>query len=291
MNCRIAIGDFCCGLNFSDSDIQGAAARYYNRYVCGRTPDITIDVEIVHKQALELPESILDLKTVSGSSFNFCDGLIEGEWDIEKSVVRVYVPRQLLRERIRLFEQFLMEVYYTWLMLAQVQLQSFGCLVHACGAVRHGFGYIFTGPSGSGKSTVANMVRCGHVLNDEIVLVRFNRKHFEVLSTPFTGSYREKQSMSSPLKSVFFLVHSKQNRVRAINSIDAALEFIKQVIVCRPLVSTDFAEMRRNISDLALQLVSQVGFYRLFFTKDERVWVSVDSLFDTSKYTQIEEAL
>jgi len=280
LSCNLDIGDACFALSFSDKNLETQAEYYYDGFVSKKTPDITIDVEIVYdQQEPEMPISTFDSKMACGNCFSFLGGLIQGEWFIEKRLVKARVARILLSGGgIRHFEQFLMDVYCDWMNLCHSKPGFSSFLVHGCGVERDGLGYLFTGPSESGKSTIASLLEQGNVLNDEIVLVHERDGQFDLQSTPFTGDFKQKKNLTAPLQAVFFLAHARENKIDQVDLQGAISEFARQIVVCQSSVVFSYKEMLESISNFTLSLVSDLDFYRLFFLPDKRFWRLIDNL-------------
>jgi hypothetical protein len=79
-----------------------------------------------------------------------------------------------------------------------------GLLIHASAvAAANGCGYVFAGTSGSGKTTIARLLHTASVLNDELCVVRTDRKRqVTVTGTPFWGEMRQGPAHSGPFRLV-----------------------------------------------------------------------------------------
>ena len=212
-DCRLQIGDVCCSLRFDDPAYSASAQAFYKGYLSESDPDLTIDINIVlHQEKIDLPNSILMSKTVDGDEFDFHSGLITGSLDLNKKRCTIHVKNALLSERsVRIFEQFLFQVYHT----LSKQKNPDGCrnnfLIHGCAVSRNGSTYLFSGPSESGKSTIAKLsadLGCV-ILNDELVIVDKIDGHYMVGNTPFHGDFMNNSNRRVPLSAIFLIGHGE----------------------------------------------------------------------------------
>ena len=92
--------------------------------------------------------------------------------------------------------------------------QGRGLMVHACGVIDCGKGYLFAGNSTHGKTTMARLWRnCGIILNDDRIILRHRDGRFWMYGTPFHGEYSRVSSQGVPLDKIFFLSHAETNEI------------------------------------------------------------------------------
>jgi len=276
--CRLGIGDFCCSIACKDPLIALCFREYYSGFlVSEREPDLTINIGIAYHPvgAYQIPNSILLTKVADGNYFSFASGLLEGSIDLSRKCCEITVKEALLcGGNIRIFEQFLYQVYYTLLHDQSPQLMSF--LIHASGVIRNGKGFAFSGRSGSGKSTIASLSSQEIVLNDEIVIIENRNGSFWVRSTPFNGLYRSKKNAEAPLKAIFLLEHSKENYLIPLSKDGFSRKFVKELIFSAPLLSTDRTKAFSDMLHFCSYLVESVPVYRLGFRPDRSFWECID---------------
>lgn len=279
-SCKLEIGDMCCSLNFSDKSIASSLRNYYRSFLSDNLPDINIDIEVVSHIADDVvPQFLFRNKAVQGSSFCFGNGLIEGYLKLESMSLLVKISKQLFVDHnIKLLEQFLIQIYYTWLSLDQPTRKQKSFIVHACGIEMDGAGFMFTGPSGTGKTTLAKLARNSSVLNDETLLINKNRHSFHLKSTPFKQSVIGRKDSCVPLTAAFFLFHSDINKLERMRRSEAAGEFVKQIIFSQPLLSTDVEKSFIEMAAFAAELASNIDFYRLHFLPRKDVWDLLDEV-------------
>jgi MoaA/NifB/PqqE/SkfB family radical SAM enzyme len=148
------------------------------------------------------------------------------------------------------------------LVLARALPAFGGVFVHAAGVAIDGRGLVFAGPSGAGKSTVVKLIGGrGEVLCDDRVVVCGGPGGFRVHGTWNHGEIARVSPASAPLRAVFFLRQSPENRIDRIGDPKAVLaDFLPRLV--RPLVSADWLE---RALDLAGAIVREVPFYELRF--------------------------
>ncbi|PXF53678.1 MAG: hypothetical protein C4B56_02060 [Candidatus Methanophagaceae archaeon] len=280
--CRLQIGDVCCALRFKDPEYCASVREYYKGFLTKNEPALTIDVNIVlHQEEINLPNSILMSKTVEGNNFDFHSGLITGTLNLDKKQCTINVKNALLAERsVRIFEQFLFQVYYTLLKQKNPDRGKNNFLVHGCAISREGRGYLFSGPAESGKSTIAKISSDLHytILNDELVIVNKANGHYMVGSTPFRGDFVENSNERVPLYAIFLIGHGKENIIKKISEREFAARFVREVVYSGTLLSMDRKKALLEMLEFCTDVASEVPFYELRFLPDSRFWDSIDSL-------------
>ncbi|NCC50541.1 MAG: hypothetical protein EOM20_04920 [Spartobacteria bacterium] len=140
-------------------------------------------------------------------------------------------------------------------------------IVHACGIVINGSGYIFSGPSDIGKTTLARLWRASGatLLNDDRVILRLVDDRPWLAATPWHGEEPEVQAMMVPLKGVYFLEQAPENRMLPITSVAAVSRLTANSVAPFYLP----AAMERLLT-LWSHVVEQVDTGILRFTPDAR---------------------
>lgn len=280
--CRLQIGDICCSLRFDDPAYSASAREYYKGFLSENDPDLMIDVNIdLHREEIDLPNSILMSKTVNGNAFDFHSGLITGSMEPDKNHCTINVKNALLSERsVRIFEQFLFQIYYTLLKQKNPNGSGNDFLIHGCAVSKGGLGYLFSGPSESGKSTIAKLsadLGC-MILNDELVIVSKVDGHYTVGSTPFRGDFIDNINESVPLSAIFLIGHGEENIIKKISKREFATRFVREVIYSGTLLSMDGKEALLEMMDFCSNVAGEVPFYELRFLPDKGFWDSIDDL-------------
>ena len=179
---------------------------------------------------------------------------------------------------MRIFEQFLFQVYYT--MMKQRANSGNNFLIHGCAVSKEGRGYLFSGPSESGKSTIAKLSSDLDytVLNDEIVLVNKVNGHYMVCSTPFRGDFLDTNNGSVPLYAIFMIRHGESNIIKRVNERAFVARLVREVVYSGTLLSQNREETLLAMMDFCADVASEVPFYELQFLPDKSFWYSVDNL-------------
>jgi hypothetical protein len=168
-------------------------------------------------------------------------------------------------------ENFL-RVLYAWRCLAQDAL-----LIHACGIIRNGGGYVFFGPSGSGKTTTARCSPGAVILSDDLVILQRERTAgytaVRVYGVPFRGEMVEagRANASARLVGLFTLVKDAVNRVDRVDRTEA----VAHLAACIPFVMTQPENARRALA-LCEEISALVQVKALHFQPNAGFWEVID---------------
>ena len=280
---RIQVGAFCLSMRFGDPDYAASVRRYYAGFLSDREPDLLIDVEIaMHEERIEVPNALLARKTVKGNRFEFDSGLLKGILNSKGKQCKIVVKNALLTGScVRVFEQFLYQVYYTLLKQREPNANPNYLLIHASGVGKEGWGYVFTGPPMSGKSTIAALSSEHTILNDEILIVGTRDRRFYVQSTPFNGECKTKEDACLPLRAVFYLKQDERNYLEELDESESIRLFYREVIPPSPLLSHDMAHALSETLDFCIRVVQEMPFYVLHFLPDASFWECIEGLENT----------
>jgi len=277
-DCRINIGDFCFSLVSNFEALALSLQDYFSGFIVEASPDLVIEFEIDHNpiETDVLPSYLLMEKSVSGNTFSFGSGFFKGFIDLLDKRCKVFINEGTLSKfHIRIIEQFLYQVYYTFLNI-QNSYTPTTFLIHASGVVHNAMGFVFTGPSGVGKSTVASLSSQEMVLNDETVIITKKNGIFFVQSTPFNGSFKSKENGSALLRAIFLLEQSNRHYLIPVGKAESIKKFVKQVIFSAPLLSLDKKDAFSKMLDFCSILVREVPVFRLGFRMDRGFWDCID---------------
>ena len=161
-----------------------------------------------------------------------------------------------------------------------------GLVIHSAGTEFHGKGFVFPGPSGAGKSTLTRLLQEAKrenplssmaLLSDERMIVRKIAGRFRAYGTPWLGEAEIAQNKNMPLSAVFFLCHSKTNRVKEIAPRQALDRILKVTTI--PWYDRD---VMPEVLGLCEDLISRVPLFELHFTPGREV-VKLLEEFDPAK--------
>lgn len=276
--CRIQIGEICCSLRFKEQAHNQSALEHYKGFLSEKEPELTIDIDrFSSKEYIDLPNCILLSKTAQGNHFNFHSGLITGTLDLNKKHCSIRARNMLFYGKtIRIFEQFLFQVYYT-LLKQNAKNENNNFLIHACAVSKEGKGYLFSGRSGSGKSTIAKLSSDYEVLNDELVIIRKVNGHYFVGSTPFRGDFKENVNFTAPIISLFLIKHGKKNLITKISKLEFVTKFVNEVVYSDTLLSTEKKNTFLEMMDFCSDIADNVPFYELQFLPERSLWDFINS--------------
>ncbi|MCK4244330.1 MAG: hypothetical protein KAX20_01750 [Candidatus Omnitrophica bacterium] len=147
--------------------------------------------------------------------------------------------------------------------------QGKGFLIHSCGIESDGEGMLFAGSSRAGKSTIAKLAinkEKVKVLNDDRIITRKDNGKFLIYGTPWSGKVKVVSPGGIPLKKIFFIKHSKENKIIPIKGTEA----ISKLLVYSFLPFWDKKGMEFTVKFCA-ELAQKVPCYELGFIPDERL--------------------
>jgi hypothetical protein len=171
-----------------------------------------------------------------------------------------------INDNIYAFDSF-HRVLYSMLMLAYD-----GLLLHCCGLIKDGLGYIFLGLSESGKSTMYRITPESVLLSDEMVVVRRREGKFHVCGTPFWGDFRKgTKNRHVPVHGLYFLHQAGKNFTRPISEKEAVMRVMRNAL----FFSRAPTESARLFM-LCSAFVSGVPSRELHFLPDPSVWDVID---------------
>lgn len=215
---RLEVGDALFCLRCPQPGLAEGLAVWFDRPSVpagAGLPDITLEITVIaHDDQPAFPRSLLTTKRLlGGGAFDISDGLITGRFDALAGYGEVRVKAALLTGRLtRIFEQVLYQAHAS----ARARMGRPAWLVHSSSVIVGGQGFLFVGPSGSGKSTVAGFSAGRHVLGDEMSLVRppaGGAGPWELVGTPFNGTFRGKRPGCAPLRAVLLLEHGPRHEL------------------------------------------------------------------------------
>jgi hypothetical protein len=151
-------------------------------------------------------------------------------------------------------------------LFVNIVAQGLGLMLHACGVVRNGKGYIFAGPSNAGKTTLSRIwaeASEATILGDECLILRKQGGQFWVHGTPWVGEANLYSPLGAPVEGVFFIRHSQQNSLEPIPPNRAAELLLSQSI----LTPYDSFAVQSGL-DLCLDFISQIPAYDFGFVPD-----------------------
>jgi hypothetical protein len=152
-------------------------------------------------------------------------------------------------------------------LLARVLADHQACYLHAAGMILDGQGVAFIGHSEAGKSTTVTMLQEeGEILCDDRIIVRHWPDGFRVHGSWSHGDVPVVSPDSAPLRALFFLEQSKDNRAVRLDRQDVVRRLPPYVV--RPLLTADWWI---KILDLVGTIARQVPVYRLELDKSGAV--------------------
>lgn len=150
-----------------------------------------------------------------------------------------------------------------------------GCWIHSSGVVMDQEGILFIGPSGSGKSTMVKLLgEHAKLLCDDRNIVRLWDDGFKVHGTWAHGELPTVNPDSAPLKKIFFLNKSNENRIIPLED---KMESYRKIIQCliRPVQTNEWWNKMFNLIEL---LQKTIPMYIINFSMDGKIVEKLKSM-------------
>ena len=154
------------------------------------------------------------------------------------------------------------------ILIAPLLADRQGCILHSCGAIIDGKGYLFVGHSDAGKSTMATTLKpYGTILCDDRNIVRNQDGEHILYGTWSHGDVPDVSADSAPLAAIYFLNQARENRIALT---EPKSQVVANLLACliKPLETAHWWERMLNQIHA---LVRQVPCYNLYFNKSGTV--------------------
>lgn len=123
--------------------------------------------------------------------------------------------------------------------------------------------YVITAKSGTGKSTHARLFRQYFgdritMINDDKPIVRLIDDEFIIYGTPWNGKHSISNNIKAPIKAIFYLNQSKENKVVRCDALSAMTKLLTQTVL-----PNDKSSMN-TLLDMLEKLVSNTPVFDLY---------------------------
>jgi len=164
------------------------------------------------------------------------------------------------------------------IVLARVLADRQGFFLHSSGAVMDGRGVLFVGHSDAGKSTTARLL-AGHaeILCDDRNVLRCLGEGWRVHGSWSHGEFPVVSAASAPLRALFFLRQSAENRLIEVKDQRETLNVLLGCLI-RPLATRDWWE---KTLPLVESLAREVPCYFMDFDKSGAIVEELERLVPT----------
>ena len=157
-----------------------------------------------------------------------------------------------------------------------------GLILHSNGFAYHGNGFLLAGRSGAGKSTLSRMLkhRNVNILCDDRMFVKKEGPGFHIYGSWCHGSVPDAAPLSAPLKAVFFLNQSNQNRIERITDGNITRQELIQSLVKPFLGGNDWVRTLETLN----KIVRHTKCYNIFFDLSGRICSEIKKLMKNDPY-------
>ena len=171
------------------------------------------------------------------------------------------------------------------ILLAPLLADRQACLLHSSGVILGGNGLLFVGHSEAGKSTIVKMLQNrSEILCDDRIIVRRWPEGFKIHGTWCHGEVPVVSNAAAPLRAIFLLEKSPQNRIAAITD---RRQIVKKLLACliKALATADWWEKTLTVIE---NLVREVPCYRMEFDKSGTVVPLLEKLVSGRSVVELE---
>jgi hypothetical protein len=271
---RLRVNDRVLGMRFRPARYAALFRDYFDRDCARKKPDVLLDFKIGGRNIEpEVDDSLFSSKVLKKKGFEISGGLVKGWYDPESKYGKILVHEVFtVFPAIRVFEQLLYQAFYT----AKRTKPADAFLIHSCGIIHGGKGYLFVGRPESGKSTVARLSLPDIVLNDEMTSVYFSGRGVELCGTPFNGLFTEKSEGRCELKMVLLLRQGLEHKVTKVTGAEAVRALMYEIVPPIGLDEVITPGVREDMLDIAIRIQRSVPVYRLEFLPSRGFWHLID---------------
>ncbi|MBU2008533.1 MAG: hypothetical protein KJ624_01580 [Chloroflexi bacterium] len=278
---RIALGRTCIGIRCQDEVFLAEARRRYEPFLSPEEPELWIELDLRKGQTAEEIRQLLPHTRIhaEGDGFTTEPELMRGRVEWPAGLLQVQTERAFFSPQTgyKLMDVLLRGLYYG-IYKQKKGVNPDAYLVHGCGILSEGRGYLFTGPSGAGKTTVARMAGCRRVLNDEVVVVGLDKGQCYVAGTPLEGGIAERCNAAASLHAILLLKQGAEASVRRLRSAEAYRSLLPQTIGAPRFLDTGSPSSLQERADFWAMVASRVPCYELTFRLDGSFWPLVECL-------------
>lgn len=120
--------------------------------------------------------------------------------------------------------------------ICEDMLSHSGFFLHCSCLEYEGEAYIFTAKSGTGKSTHSRLWREVFsdkvtMINDDKPIVRLLDDKFYIYGTPWNGKHSISNNIKAPIKAIYYLAQSRDNKCVRCSPIDAISKILSQTVL------------------------------------------------------------
>lgn len=180
----------------------------------------------------------------------------------------VEVTKEMIEKEKEIVTESVSEPYYeiTAILreICKVVLENFnGFFFHCSCLCYNNEAYVFTAPSGTGKSTHSRLWReflkdKVTMINDDKPIVRMLGDVFYIYGTPWDGKHRISNNIKAPIKAIYYLHQSEENRVEKCDPISALSKLLSQTVL------PDNKAVMNHLLDMLEKMVYTTNVYDLY---------------------------
>lgn len=155
-----------------------------------------------------------------------------------------------------------------------------GFFLHCSSLMYENNAYIFTAKSGTGKSTHASLWRKVlkdkvTMINDDKPIVRLIDGKFYIYGTPWDGKHRISSNVKAPIKAIYYLHQSKENKVVRCDVLSSVTKILSQTVL------PNDKNIMNHLLNMIEKLVSDIPVYDLYCNiSEDAVHTALNSIIE-----------
>lgn len=274
----IHFGPFIVSWGSQAKDVIDRLKALFAGYESTGTPDIAL--RIVVSRNLPHPLEVLQQQwnpfRVHGDSFEMGPRVLQGRFSRDNREITLTVHEDVFNPRfLRIVHEFLYRLYYTLCILHHID----SVLVHGCGVVHEGAGYLFIGPHQSGKTTIG-WLSGAPVLHDDQIILTFDGNALTMDSPPLPARHNLRQRSAAPcaINRIFLAVKDEGFLVTRLAPERALACLYNDIVLPHTLLSSDAHAARTKKARLCVILQQNVPLFELHFDKAGRFWHELSTM-------------
>lgn len=284
---NFVIAGFSIAIECTDESIASYLKRELEPFLGGQGNHMKLSLALDRVDTMLCEEgSEGQINVTLPNGIEMCLEQESGAGEVDLRVAAVLPPGEETPAHVYCYD-FLINYIFS---LVVQELQAGGkahiFLIHSCGAVCDGRGFLFAGSSGKGKSTTATALADGgfRLLGDDMVLVSRDNDGWKAHGSPMGGDLSRTELVNDtvPLEAILLIEQAERTGLREASPAVAAAALIGLVVPSYPLTRVapkQLSDYSQETAEILLEeaalLAADVPCFHLGISLDDRPWQQI----------------